>query len=909
MIPAQCGIALGGRVSDLPTGTVTFLFTDLEGSTRLWEEHPDAMKAALARHDAILRETIEGHGGHVVKTTGDGYHAAFATAHDAVDAAVAAQVALGGEQWEETGPLAVRIGVHTCEAEARDGDYYGSGVNRAARLMGVAHGGQVLVSAATSELVRGQSVELADLGEHRLRDLGHAERIFQLVHPALERAFPPLLSVDAVPTNLPTMRTELIGRTDDVDALSELVARERLVTLTGVGGVGKTRLALGVAAAVAAEFADGCWLVELAPVSGGDEVAKVVAGAMRSPTTDLDSLAAYLAERRVLIVLDNCEHVLDAAADLVDAVLESAADVHVLVTSREPLGLDGEQVRRVQSLAVPGEHADPNTARSAAAVQLFTERAAAVANGFAIDAGNVAAVVEICRHLDGIPLAIELAAARVRAMPPEEIAARLDERFRLLAGGSRRSQERHRTLLATVAWSHDLLTDDEKITFRRLAVFPASFDLAAAEAAAGDGGIDVVECVLRLVDRSLVVYEPETGRYRLLETLRQFAADRLADAGETEPTRGRHAHHFLGFVERVAPKLEDARYRVAEAALSIELDNLRATADWCVEADWWSELAKMCQELWVFITGVAPVDGAAWYQQFIDHGTGLDDQVVADSLGDLAFLHATNFGNFAVGTALSDQSRALAVEHQLHEPQTAWLATAFAAMFTGEHATALDASERAAAAAEARGDERVAVTALCVQTSPLAGLGEFDRAVDVVTEAARRAKQLGQPTVIGASLVSAAALHFMNPQGPDFAACLEVLAGYPSGVSGGTINDMWFDITWATGKLGMQQPGAIEHLMRAARAADRLHSLHAFDMVLRFLAVAAAEAGLDEHACALVAYTEANLRPHRTENPQTAWAQERLDQLLADLPGRSSEPAQTRGEIMRRITEIEAALA
>ncbi|MSO80016.1 MAG: adenylate/guanylate cyclase domain-containing protein, partial [Acidimicrobiia bacterium] len=382
-------------MSNLPTGTVTFLFTDLEASTRLWEEHPEAMRGALARHDTILREAIEGHAGHVVKTTGDGFHAAFATAHDAVDAAVAAQIALGDEPWEETGALTVRVGVHTCEAEARDGDYYGSGVNRAARLMGVAHGGQVLVSAATSELVRGSSVDLADLGEHRLRDLGHPERIFQLIHPALERTFPPLLSVDAVPTNLPTMRTELIGRADDVEALAELVGRERLVTLTGVGGVGKTRLALGVAAAVAAEYPDGCWLVELAPVSGGDEVAKVVATAMRSPTTDLDSLADYLADRRVLIVLDNCEHVLDAAADLVDAVLESSADVHVLVTSREPLGLDGEQVRRVQSLALPGEHADASAAGSSAAVQLFAERAAAAADGFVIDDGNVAAVVEI----------------------------------------------------------------------------------------------------------------------------------------------------------------------------------------------------------------------------------------------------------------------------------------------------------------------------------------------------------------------------------------------------------------------------------------------------------------------------------------------------------------------------------
>ena len=874
----------------------------------LWEDHPDAMKAALARHDVILRAAIEDHVGHVVKTTGDGFHAAFATAQDAVDAASATQIALGAEPWEGTGPLMVRIGVHTCEAEARDGDYYGSGVNRAARLMGVAHGGQVLISAATSELVRDRSVELLDLGEHRLRDLGHPERIFQLGHPGLLREFPPLRSVDAVPTNLPTVRTELIGRSQDIEALAALVARERLVTLTGVGGVGKTRLALGVAATLAAGYADGCWLVELAPVAGGDEVVKVAAAAMHSPTTDLDALASYLADRRVLIVLDNCEHVLDAAADLVDALLESAPDVHLVVTSREPLGLDGEQVRRVQSLALPDETLDPSAARSAAAVRLFTERAAAVADGFMVDVGNVEAVVEICRHLDGIPLAIELAAARVRAMPPQEIAQRLDERFRLLAGGSRRSQERHRTLLATVAWSHDLLTDDERVTFRRLTVFPASFDLAAAEAVVGEGGADVVECVLRLVDRSLVAYEPDAGRYRLLETLRQFGADRLAEAGETESTRQRHARHFLGLVERLAPELLGARYMVTEERLAVELDNLRATADWCVEAAWWIDLAGMCQQLWYFITGVATVDGAAWYQQFVDHGAEIVDQVVVDALGELAFLHAVSLGNFATGLALSEQSRELATAHQLEEPQNAWLATAFAAMFTGDHATALLASERAVAAAEARGDERSAVIALCAQQTPLAELGQFEQGVEIGAEALRRAGRLARGSDILASVVAAASIHFNNPAGPDFASCLDVLAGHPEATSGGATNLMWLDLTWGTAQVGLAERGAVERLASACRAADRLHSLHAFDLALRFLAVAAAAAGLGEHARSLLDYTEEHLRPYRMENPQQRWVQERLDHLLDDLPARTPGPAPQRSEIIRRISEIEAAL-
>ena len=511
------------------SGTVSFLFTDIEGSTHLWDSVPEVMAQALERHDSIFRSSIATCDGYVFSISGDGFGAAFASAADALTVAVAMQGALAAEPWPAGAVIRVRMGVHTGEASERDGNYFGTAVNRAARLMAVAHGGQVVCSQASAVLA-GAAVSLRSLGEHRLRDLAAAEQIFQVGGDA----FPPLRSVDAVPTNLPTVRTELIGRTDEVTELMELVERERLVTLTGVGGVGKTRLALGVAASIAAGFTDGCWLVELSPVADGDEVVKSVAAAIRAPTTTTDALVDYLADRRVLIVLDNCEHVLDAAADLVDAIAAAAADVHFLVTSREPLGLDGEQVRRVHSLALPAAEAGPQEAEATAAVRLFAERAAAASARFTIDAGNVAAVVEICRHLDGIPLAIELAAARVRAMAPAEIARRLDERFRLLAGGSRRSQERHRTLLATVAWSHDLLTDDEKITFRRLAVFPASFDLAAAEAVAGDGTIDVVDCVLRLVDRSLVMFEPEEDRYRLLETLRQYGADRLAEAGETE---------------------------------------------------------------------------------------------------------------------------------------------------------------------------------------------------------------------------------------------------------------------------------------------------------------------------------------------------------------------------------------
>jgi predicted ATPase/class 3 adenylate cyclase len=886
-----------------PSGTVTFLFSDIEGSTQLWESVPESMRSALERHDALVRAAIEGHGGYVVKTTGDGAHAAFGRAGDALAAAVAMQEALSGEPWPEGATVRVRIGLHTGETSERDGDYFGPAVNRAARLMAVAHGGQVVCSQQTAGLA-GDVASLRSLGEHRLRDLGAAELVFQVG----DGVFPPLRSVDAVPTNLPTVRTELIGRTDDVTPLMELVERERLVTLTGVGGVGKTRLALGVAAALAAGFSDGCWLVELAPVADGDEVLKTVAAAIRAPTTTAEALVDYLADRRVLIVLDNCEHVLDAAADLVDAIAVAAADVHVLVTSREPLGLDGEQVRRVQSLALPTAGAAPAEAEATAAVRLFAERAASVSAGFTIDAGNVAAVVEICRHLDGIPLAIELAAARVAAMAPAEIASRLDERFRLLAGGSRRAQERHRTLLATVAWSHDLLSEDEKVTFRRLTVFPASFDLTAAEAVAGDGGLDVVDCVLRLVNRSLVMFEPDHHRYRLLETLRQYGAERLADASETEVTRERHAQHFRTFAERMEPELTDARFAAANTAVSADLDNLRATADWWIQTERWVELADMCQHLWYFLHQSAPVDGSAWLQQVVDHGAALDDQVVIDRTGELAWIHAMTLGDFAASTILVEQSHAHAGAANLLVSPWAGLAIAMAQVMTGRNAEALHSAELGLEAAEARGIEGGAVTALCTQSGALAALGERQRGIDVATEGVRRAERSGHPLFISAAVVSAAGAHLQNSP-PDFAASFDTLSRHGVGLrGGGDLNDMWLDTQWGVTLLGLDDPGAVARITRAARRADRLDSAHVLDYELRQLAIISAEAGLNEQALALVSYTEANLRAFRIDNPTQTWIQTRLDQALGRLAERTRNPPLQRSEIMALVTEIETAL-
>jgi predicted ATPase/class 3 adenylate cyclase len=890
------------RLVGLPSGTVTFLFTDIEGSTRMWESAPEAMRGALERHDQIVGSAAEQNHGFVFGTAGDGFSVAFARVGDAIAAASVTQAALAEEPWPEGAAIRVRMGLHTGEAVERNGDYFGTEVNRAARLMAVAHGGQVICSQSTAALAHGDP-SIRSLGQHRLRDLAAALEVFQIG----EGTFPPLRSVDAVPTNLPTMRTELIGRSDDVSSLAKLVERERLVTLTGVGGVGKTRLALGVAASVAPDFADGCWLVELAAAASGEDIVKIVASGVRAPTTNTADLSSYLEARRMLIVLDNCEHVLDGVSGLVDELLARAPDIHVLVTSREPLGLDGEQVRRVPSLALPAVDAALDQIQAAPAVRLFAERAGAVAEGFTID-GNAEAVTEICRHLDGIPLAIELAAALVRAMPPEEIAKRLGERFRLLAGGSRRSQERQRTLLATVAWSHDLLSEHEKGTFRRLAVFPASFDLAAAEAVAEEEGNDVVACVLHLVDRSLVTYEPEAGRYRLLETLRQYAADRLAEAGETDANASRHARYYLAFVQRLVPTPDHANDLERAPVLTLELDNLRVTADWCIESGAWAELAGFCDRLKVFFFQHVPVDAAAWYSRLIDHASALDDQVVVDTLGAFAYLQVLNFGNYAAVAELYKRSNELAAEQNCEESDLAWTAAAQSGMFTGSLSSErlLSVAEHALALAEARRDETAALHALSLAATVLSRAGETERSAELTSEVLARAERSGWPLFIAPSVVTAAGINLWTSGEPDFASSLEVLTVHPVELHGGGLNALWLDITWGTTLLGMGQPAAIEYLARAAGMADQLNAAPALDLVLRLLAIAAAEAGLRPQAMSLAAYAETHLRPYRIAGGQ-GWIDTRQDRALGDLR-HASQSAMHRSELMALVGEVDAAL-
>jgi predicted ATPase/class 3 adenylate cyclase len=581
---------------ELPTGTVTFLFTDLEGSTRLWEDHPDAMRAALARHDEILRDAVEKHDGHVVKTTGDGLHAAFGTAHDAVAAAIEAQRGLGAQPWTLPDPLLVRMGVHTGEADLRGGDYYGTAVNRAARISGAAHGGQVVVSHATEELARDRlsaDVTLDDLGEHHLRDLARPERVFQVHAPGLREDFPPLRSLDAFPGNLPTRATSFIGRERELAKISDALREVPMVTLTGVGGVGKTRLAVQAAAQVLPHYADGAWLCELATADGADTLTQVIASSLAVPSRsgmDLaESVVEYLRTKHLLLVLDNCEHLLDAAGDLAERIVETCPHVCLLATSREGLAVDGEQVIPLRSLGLPGADTATDAIEATDAVQLFIERARAAQADFSVATSDLPAIAEVCRRLDGMPLAIELAAARAVAMSPSEIASLLDERFRLLTGGRRSAVERHQTLRATVDWSYELLAERERLVFDRLGVFAGTFDGTAATAVVSGEGIerfDVLDALTDLVAKSMVVAERTddgTTRYHLLETLRQYAREQVDGTGVADDWRRRHAEHFAGLAEELGAALRGSDEVAARLHLLADLDNFRAAVTWALD--------------------------------------------------------------------------------------------------------------------------------------------------------------------------------------------------------------------------------------------------------------------------------------------------------------------------------------
>jgi predicted ATPase len=604
---------------------VTFLFTDVEGSTRRWEADAEGMRVALAAHDEVLLQAVEAHGGWLFKHTGDGMCAAFASPRSAVDAAVAAQRAL---------ELPVRMGIATGEAELRGTDYFGAVLNRAARVMAAGHGGQVLLAESTAGLLTG--VDLDDLGQRRLRDLPTPVGVFQVRAPGLRTEFPPLRTLDATPGNLRPAITSFIGRESEVGEIEAALRAHRLVTLTGVGGVGKTRLATEVAGQLADEFPDGVWVFELAavtdPAAVPDAVAAVLGITQQPGKSVSESVVATLEGRVRLLVFDNCEHVREAAADLVEAILTRSSTVKVLATSREGLGVADEQLWLVPSL-------DVDAGIDSAAVKLFVERARSVAQRFTLAGANeTAAVVDICRRLDGIPLAIELAASRMASMTASDVRDRLDHRFRLLVG-SRRGLARHQTLRHAVAWSYDLLGDAEKALLERCSVFAGGFDLESACAVGGFEDLDdyaIIDLLDALVRKSLLVADRSSGhgRFSMLETIRQFAEEQLVARGEASEIRAAHARYFAGREADIMALWDSPRQPEAYDWFTIELANLRTAFRWAADQgdlDVAAPIATYAAWVGLLTENYEPI---AWAEELIEPARAVDHP-------RLAFLYLT----------------------------------------------------------------------------------------------------------------------------------------------------------------------------------------------------------------------------------------------------------------------------
>jgi predicted ATPase/class 3 adenylate cyclase/DNA-binding CsgD family transcriptional regulator len=650
----------------LPTGTVTLLLADVEGSTRLWETRPEEMTAAVGRLNQTVNDIIAAHDGvrPVEQGEGDSFVAAFARGSDAVAAALELQRA-------PLAPIRLRIGVHTGEIQLRDeGNYAGPTINRTARLRDLGHGGQTVLSGTTEALVIDTlpaDVWLTDLGAHELRGVARPERVVQLCHPDLVNEFPPLRASSAVVSlHLPMQLTSFVGRETQIKDARQILADNRLVTLTGAGGVGKTRLAVQVAAAMAGEFDDGVWYVDLAPITDPELVPVTVARALGLPDqpgrSTMDTLLRFVCDRQMLVVLDNCEHLLDACAELVVDLLSGAPRLTLLATSREAIGVAGELSWRVPSLTLTDE-----------AVELFTDRARHARPGFAVSDDNAATVGEICARLDGVPLAIELAAARVRALSLVEIVESLHDRFRLLTGGARTAVRRQQTLRASVDWSHALLTEPERVLFRRLAVFLGGFDFDAARAVAGSGEVErfqVLDLLTLLVDKSLVVADDSGGRtrYRLLETVRQYALEKLGESGEADAVRTRHRDHYTSMAAPLdAPAGSEYEQRLEQA--NLEIDNLRAAFAWSREnsdVELALALASSLQPLWQARGRLR--EGLDWFDTALADDNaqhlGVAAAVRARALTDRAAL-----GLWAGAADSPDQAQhALAIAREVDDP-------------------------------------------------------------------------------------------------------------------------------------------------------------------------------------------------------------------------------------------------
>ena len=754
--------------AELPAGTVTFAVTDIEGSARLWETEPAAMARALVLHNATLHAAFGHHGGVVFSTMGDEMAVAFSSAAGAVRASVEAQRALMAAPWPaETGMLKVRMGLHTDEVALSDGQYASGPLRRCARLMAAAHGGQILMSDATEALVRSQlpdGATVLDLGEHRLRDLAGRMRIFQLVHPDLPGAFPALRTLDALPGNLPLQVSSFIGRARELGQTAAALGETRVVTLIGVGGVGKTRLALQVAEQVLPRFGDGAWLCELAPIrdaAGVDgAVAAVFSVTARGSQSTRDALVEFLRNKELLLVLDNCEHLLAGAAALAAVLERSCARLVILATSREGLGIEGERLVPVPPFAAPDADADLEAITDAEAVRLFADRAAAVKPGFMVTAENAAAVAAVVRRLDGVALAIELAAARVPAMTPAELARRLDRRFAVLAGGRRGAAERHQTLRAAIDWSFELLTEREQRLLGRLAVFAGGCTLQAVETVCSGEDIDpgaVFELLASLVARSLVVAE-ESGpqsRYRLLETIREYGEERLDQAGETERWRARHAGYYAGFLRQVREHDRGRDGVFWAVRLSAEQDNLLAAWSWAVDTG-------NVDTAFAILAGFAPCEVWSSYPLLLPGAAALELPGATEHPGyPLALAVSAVLASFRADVTGAEELCRRAADASARRDAPDWrveetlcAARSNIANTTGAFEDAGRLAEQAAGLARAGGDLADASVELTIAVADRVFVGDAPAAVPLASEALALARQIRAPALIASGLLA-----------------------------------------------------------------------------------------------------------------------------------------------------------
>jgi predicted ATPase/class 3 adenylate cyclase len=753
---------------DRPIGTVTFLFTDIEGSTKLWQAFPDAMPDGLAHHHAILNEAIQAHDGYVFQIIGDAFCAAFSTATDGLDAALAAQRALRDATWGDTGTIRVRMALHTGAAALRAGEFtsgeYVSGLtlSRAARLLSAGHGGQILLSLSSTELVRDhlpKDVTLRDMGARRLKDLIRPEQIFQVVTPDLPAEFAPLKTLDVHPHNLPVQLTSFIGREQEMEAIKKLLSGTHLLTLTGAGGAGKTRLSLQVAADLIDEFPDGVWFVELAPLTDPGLIPQTVASLLglreEAGHPVMTVLSDYLRAKTTLLLLDNCEHLIDACAKFADAILRAAPKIKILATSREALGIAGETAYRVPSLEIPNPKLQISIEQLSQydAVRLFVDRALAVKTDFAVTNTNAPAVAQICHRLDGIPLALELAAARVKALSVEQIAARLNDRFRLLTGGSRTALPRQQTLRAAIDWSFSLLTEEERVLLRRLSVFAGGWTLDAAQAVCSCDPIcadDVLDLLARLVDKSLVIFEQRGSetRYRLMETIRQYARDRLLESTEGETVRDRHLDFFVAFTEAIEPKLRGPEQPEWGERLELELDNLRSALTWClgqVDASRAEQAMRLAGALtWFWLSHGYWNEGRTWLER------SLDNKIIVPARAKALFglgMSESFVGNPAKSLPAFDEC--LALYRQQGDKSGIALAASFRAILERDPARASALFEEAGCLAKELNDEWLLGRRDNCQGIKAWLQKDFASACSHYARALPHARQSGDPFVIG----------------------------------------------------------------------------------------------------------------------------------------------------------------